>query len=1550
MGTPAKAPTAPPSTDMDNSAPDHPEDDGASAPFALEDKDCIAPEEDASDDEFELDGAVGESASGPPPLVYDGVSTDIPGLPTRADLVRAADTTGLSKTLEGHIAEGKTIFFLPNDVIEENQYVRGVPVYKIHLMGILQNGAKAHVVLDGIEVYFDVRAPERPAAPGQGATDFGAHLRQVLMEQSITLDAVEDHEAFPIRGYRKSKVAWKRLHFPNVQTRKKAIETGRSLGHETASDDRSSYYRMAARVYGLVLTDWGLLTKYEYYRGGANAQGGTDDREAPASPLCEHIFRVDVRNFKPLVDPMAPKDVQEKRGALKRKLGIARDKTLVMTWDIETRSTAKTGDVPKATNPTDHVFMISGTLHWKDDPAPLHRVCIVDVDTEPDARWSTVTCGTEENVIKAFAVVFRHFAPDIITDFNGGSYDWPFVIEKARQFLCLGFMFDAMTALPRRRASTEEGVLKWNCHFDKKVKISAEESATVTFLKVPGCVPIDARVMFQQLFPKAEVGKGSSLSFYLKACNLSSKADMPYKRMWQIRDAEDAEQMRHVAHYCVTDASRCQDLLVKRNVVNDRREVAALSYVSLYDAVYYAGGHKVCNMLIAYAIRRGLLCSNINNEETEDGQYPGAWVFHPEKGLVPDPTEDSTAALEAARAEYLQLKALAKSDPAGADARIRLAAAEKAVYAALDGYHPGRPVTGLDFSSLYPSIIMTYNLSPEKFVEDPAEARRLEAEGVDLHYTEFQFQGRTVRGWFVRHGGEDADYGLYPSILIDLFNKRAAMKKKLAVQEELKEHMEIVMSLVKKDKAAEASRGFPAVFAEELAAQRAHHKLLVAEAAEAAAVGRNVEYMAAIEAKPAADRQEAFRAQYRETRFEFTSIDSKQKALKVFMNTFYGEAGNKRSAFFLLQLAGGVTTAGQYNIKMVADFVLEKEFKIKYGDTDSLYVCAPERFFKEVDRRYAQGELTKEEYWTEMALITMEALDTLRDQVNAHLCADNGTKHLKMAYEEVLFPCVFTGKKKYFGIAHINVPNFRPKKLFIRGIDVVKQGQTELAKKIGYRIMWAAVALTNEKDLQSIVEEVLTEAVENTEQWSFDDFIQSDAWKPTKDNKPVQRFIARMKVRLAEEKAENARREARGLKRRKGLYYIPDPGERFRYVLVKPGAAFNLRGLKAKPKKGDVMEYAEVAQALKLPIDVGQYLASYVVGLCARFVNYAEQFLPPPMTRQGIDEKTLDKKSQDAAKKYLTNYIASLQNADPETMRKRGYAYKRAWKGAALECGDRLHSQLGPAAEVLHGDNIIWSDFLPAEDEETVGILAAQAKAAASAGFALGAEEYLAGYCEVLGIAPDGSDLVPEAGAAATSTATRLYGAAETFTRTRRGRGRARPALLTREAVLSALDRNEAAVRTRIAALAPEVGDVAARYEAGLTRAVSRWRAAEHQRRPGDLGAFDAEMLEMGGLADEDPAAEAVGGAEDEEPAWALPLEEGELERLEEVRRLWYQLVGIYRVRVQHQAMVDHLAALKERRQRRVARPDRATVLRTIAASAKCLPPLGAGVIGDGGY
>jgi hypothetical protein len=214
------------------------------------------------------------------------------------------------------------------------------------------------------------------------------------------------------------------------------------------------------------------------------------------------------------------------------------------------------------------------------------------------------------------------------------------------------------------------------------------------------------------------------------------------------------------------------------------------------------------------------------------------------------------------------------------------------------------------------------------------------------------------------------------------------------------------------------------------------------------------------------------------------------------MNTFYGEAGNSKSPFFLLQLAGGVTSAGQYNLKLVESIVLAEGFRIKYGDTDSLYLVAPGRYFTECDMSYARGELTKEEWMAAMVRITMRALGDIRDIVNARLVGDNGTKYLKLAYEEVLFPVAFVGKKKYYGIPHEKLVNFTPKKMFIRGIEVVKQGQPKLAITLGERIMWASLSLSNTRSMLEIVHDVLTESVTNPTQWGREHFTKTAAWKP----------------------------------------------------------------------------------------------------------------------------------------------------------------------------------------------------------------------------------------------------------------------------------------------------------------------------------------------------------------------------------------------------------------------------------------------------------------------
>ncbi|RIB14994.1 hypothetical protein C2G38_2039723 [Gigaspora rosea] len=48
----------------------------------------------------------------------------------------------------------------------------------------------------------------------------------------------------------------------------------------------------------------------------------------------------------------------------------------------------------------------------------------------------------------------------------------------------------------------------------------------------------------------------------------------------------------------------------------------------------------------------------------------------------------------------------------------------------------------------------------------------------------------------------------------------------------------------------------------------------------------------------------------------------------------------------------------------------------------------------------------------------------LLNEVNIELEKDNEMPYLNMAYKEVLFPVVFTEKKKYYSLEHKNKPNF----------------------------------------------------------------------------------------------------------------------------------------------------------------------------------------------------------------------------------------------------------------------------------------------------------------------------------------------------------------------------------------------------------------------------------------------------------------------------------------------------------------------------------------------
>ncbi|PKY46318.1 hypothetical protein RhiirA4_420551 [Rhizophagus irregularis] len=230
------------------------------------------------------------------------------------------------------------------------------------------------------------------------------------------------------------------------------------------------------------------------------------------------------------------------------------------------------------------------------------------------------------------------------------------------------------------KENTEEDVEEEFRRDSVFIKISSEDIFKSSFLKIPGCVLIDVHVCFKRFYPCLEVEKESSLKFYLKLCELESKADMHFNRLWNYYSEAKNGNIHEVANYCIIDTLRCQKLVVKRNVINDYREVAFIAYISLFDTHYRANGMKVRNLLNAYATKHNMLFSTIYHKDKEKGKYPGAYVFPPIKGI-----------------------------------------------------ENKRHVTGLDFASLYPSLIMAYNLSPEKLILSHEEADNVHEKGNELY-------------------------------------------------------------------------------------------------------------------------------------------------------------------------------------------------------------------------------------------------------------------------------------------------------------------------------------------------------------------------------------------------------------------------------------------------------------------------------------------------------------------------------------------------------------------------------------------------------------------------------------------------------------------------------------------------------------------------------------------------------------------------------------------------------------------------------------------------
>lgn len=1276
-------------------------------------------------------------------------------LPYRGDFLDGDIQPAIKKFVDA----GSPLIFMPNAISERNEYVnsegiRG-PVARIYVYGTLPCGSKTCVILEDIPVYALVAVPD-----DMKRRELVDLIAGRLQKDNIDTLMRTDEKLFKIRGFQREKSDWLKYTFATLQDRKKFLSSITELNKfrkvpiVTANDDvgmKDYYFQVVARQHKFNTADWNRITKYR--------------KSEVNEPHCEYTLRVKLSDYVKLPAEKR-KELIERKDAISDI--IVRDHTLHGMWDIETWQSVQTG---QPADPDDidsyQIFMMCSGWAWHWERSQFATFCCVDAPTPARADVGVVIqCDTERDVIRAHTMVINRMSPDIIGAFNGGCFDWPCYRAKARHYGLLLEIRDAMSCARPFASETPDSVNKW-CFRSESVKIDAENDHELKCVaSFPGVIDVDILPIFLRLYSRAEVPKLASMNFFLAKNKLPSKADMPYKRMFRIYerakkfqrltamkvgchcatgavvidDSIDADidddtkcrrrycdcenhvlqldykpkpgfegefpedenysddlvdgivcdgvvrcchcakrpqnliDMGDIAYYCVIDCLRPQQLNSKRAILPDKRELSTMSCVCLYDAYYRADGMKVRNVIGKYAHKFGIAFSNAraNKSLSEKDHYPGAWVCEPERKLNFDD-----------------------------------------------------PVSGMDYSSLYPSLMMTYNLSIDMVVYTEVEAKKLADSGYVLHqvgpfnYERGEKRGAAANkqlsatGWMVRHNG----------IMKPTDTETVKTYKRVTTWTRDGETLETYTSDdVSDDEHSERIERYSG-------AKVAHQYVPVK--GRKALPGERMGLFPYI-LKKLFDKRKPIKAKFLywsniidlmekagahewivdgtmisadDLDFYKNVVDSKQKAIKVLANTFYGESGNFRSPIFELLVAAGTTTAGVANITRVRHMVTDRGCHVHYGDTDSLYLSPPRRIFMQYTDEY-ECEMAKIHarhrgvaFETEPApdtpeaaykrdriaarlvlmekkvKLTMKYMNDLKEHISLFLMRDNGTCFLNMAYEEVGMPTWFLGKKKYIMAAHMDVINFYPRNYFMRGIDIIKQGQTAIAVEIGERFITDNMRPENEDTVMSRMERELHRFC--TEKIPDEKFAQKAKYKPEKKNVPVHVFIARMRIMNERYRTDETLAK---------VYSLPDPGDKFTYVIVKKETPFSVRGKKIELKKGDRMEFLRAlihsrGTPRSLVIDTHWYMENSISGILARFLSGEEQFIPPAgkhdlNTKEGY--RKMDEECVKLASKWIMSRINDISGYNPDRDKDYGKEYRRKYTSAKKE--------IVSAAAHRHGD------------------------------------------------------------------------------------------------------------------------------------------------------------------------------------------------------------------------------------------------------------------------
>lgn len=334
----------------------------------------------------------------------------------------------------------------------------------------------------------------------------------------------------------------------------------------------------------------------------------------------------------------------------------------VLSFDIEAYS-SNPNRMPDAKKSTDRVFQISLASSTGE------KVLLTLGETFPIDGVDIKYYNTEQELLCAFAAEIVRINPAVIIGYNIFRFDWPYLIERARQFGIL----DELCSHGANGMAAKQTSIRWS-----SAAFAAQE---FVFVDGPGRVNIDLYAVVQRDYKLDNYRLKTVASHFLHGSTKDPVTPAAIFAAFELfmyhtqhpQDPYVRESMQtaltKVGKYCVMDSVLVLDLFTKLDVLIGTIEMSKVMNVTMSQLYTRGMQLRVFSQLYKLCYSEKRVINRVRNytssSDVESESYTGAYVFTPKAGVY-------------------------------------------------------KRVVSFDFNSLYPSTQICYNICPSTYI-DPSD-------------------------------------------------------------------------------------------------------------------------------------------------------------------------------------------------------------------------------------------------------------------------------------------------------------------------------------------------------------------------------------------------------------------------------------------------------------------------------------------------------------------------------------------------------------------------------------------------------------------------------------------------------------------------------------------------------------------------------------------------------------------------------------------------------------------------------------------------------------